>query len=558
MSPDLVDRYAARAEIYLITGDDHLDDPAWGIVPIWTGTVRQAIAWLLLADDISQYSVVIGDDAVWAKDFLAADLLDREIETSGVESRPEGCSMAGWQSRQMSPAATGKDFSFLASLVRLRWSTAMQRSRKARPIKDGGDVAYPSKAAERHAFRCFIALTVSIFLNFALAILNQHGVGMDTQKITILQALVTVGSGCLLFARHTKLNAVSAIVLTGIILLLAITNLTGTPNIKTLYDCMVIPLYVAVGASAFHVRQRWMNLLFFSVLIIVGVEFLAPTLYTSLVNPGAYFTATREWIADQSSNKAIQDGLYIGAYRGGGSVFSLADHRLSGPFLEPLSLGYFSILMAVYYSSIYRGSFFYRAAIVALCAFLALLSDSRAASLLIVLGGALLLLRVRVPIFVAWITPVTALIVAWLIYYYQPQFLSGDYFYRIGLTFDGMDQVTIFDLLTGSTPVEHMNDSGYLYLIHCVTPIGLFPLVWYCCGLFTRRAGSNQTIFFIITLYATTTLLLGGAFFSIKTASLLGFIVGIAGLGAERRPQSVLNDRPLLNNGRPMGEAHGI
>jgi hypothetical protein len=39
-----VGRYAERAEIYLATGDDHEDDPAWGIVPIWTGTVRAMTA----------------------------------------------------------------------------------------------------------------------------------------------------------------------------------------------------------------------------------------------------------------------------------------------------------------------------------------------------------------------------------------------------------------------------------------------------------------------------------------------------------------------------------
>lgn len=75
MSLDIVGRYAERAEIYLVTGDDHEDDPAWGIVPIWTGTVREAIAWLLLQDDVSRYSVMIDKYSVWARDFLAADLL---------------------------------------------------------------------------------------------------------------------------------------------------------------------------------------------------------------------------------------------------------------------------------------------------------------------------------------------------------------------------------------------------------------------------------------------------------------------------------------------------
>ncbi|WBO20847.1 hypothetical protein [Sphingomonas abietis] len=370
-----------------------------------------------------------------------------------------------------------------------------------------------------------------MFLNFVLAILNQHGVAMDTQKVTIIQTFVTICCGSLLFSRYTKISDTSVMVLAGIFLLLLLTNFTNTPNVKTFYDCLIIPLYIALGASAFGVKERWMNGLLLFVSLFVGMEILAPSLYSSMVNPGAYFTATREWVGGQTANHAIDDGLYIGAYRGGGSIFSLADHRVSGPFLEPLSLGYFSIIMATYFASMYRGSLLYRLIVIGICIFLSLLSDSRAASAIIIIGTPILLLRVRVPTITSWAVSPIILLLSWSIYYFQPQFLTGDYFYRIGLTFEGMDQITIADLVLGRVPIEHMFDSGYSYLLHCVTPLGVFPIIWYCCGLFTRRRNSNPTIFLMLSLYATTTLLLGGAFFSIKTASLLGYIIGIAGLG---------------------------
>ena len=57
--------------MYLIVGNDHLDDPAWGNAPLMTGTPRGVAAWLRSQTDLSELSVVTQDGAtLWASDYL--------------------------------------------------------------------------------------------------------------------------------------------------------------------------------------------------------------------------------------------------------------------------------------------------------------------------------------------------------------------------------------------------------------------------------------------------------------------------------------------------------
>ena len=61
----------ARAQVYYLAENDHEDDPAWGLSPIWTGSVRQVASWLMVQDSLDGLSVVIEDQvAIWARDLL--------------------------------------------------------------------------------------------------------------------------------------------------------------------------------------------------------------------------------------------------------------------------------------------------------------------------------------------------------------------------------------------------------------------------------------------------------------------------------------------------------
>jgi hypothetical protein len=111
----------------------------------------------------------------------------------------------------------------------------------------------------------------------------------------------------------------------------------------------------------------------------------------------------------------VRDGLYSGAYRGAARS-SPSWITAFQPFLEPLSLGYFSVLMAIYYAALFNGRLMLRLGAIGVCLLLALLSDSRAASGLIVLSSLVLLPRLKWPSAAIWFAPVGVLFAAWLVY----------------------------------------------------------------------------------------------------------------------------------------------
>lgn len=59
------------AQVYYLAENDHEDDPAWGLSPIWTGPLRQVASWLMVQDSLDGLSVVMdGRAAIWARDLL--------------------------------------------------------------------------------------------------------------------------------------------------------------------------------------------------------------------------------------------------------------------------------------------------------------------------------------------------------------------------------------------------------------------------------------------------------------------------------------------------------
>ncbi|NMN07049.1 MULTISPECIES: hypothetical protein [unclassified Novosphingobium] len=413
----------------------------------------------------------------------------------------------------------------MSSAATHRLQAPTNRRTRARAAALGADSPVTTVA---HAWRCYLALAISMFLNMILAIANANGLGMNNKLVTAIQIVVTLASCAVILGQPIKLRPAEQYGLFAIVLLLIMTSALNGFNPKAVYDCLIIPLYIALGRSARAVKPRWMDWLLAAVTLVVLMEMVAPALFTRIVNPGAFFMATRSWIA-AASGAAADSGLYIGATRGGGSVFSLADHRVSGPFLEPLSLGYFSVVMTIYYAAIHQSKLWVRLGAIAVCLFLSLVSDSRAASGLIILSSLILVYRVQLPAILIWLAPLAILAVALIIHWIQPAFLAGgDALYRIGLTFDGMAGFSVGDLIIGKVNTDRVGDSGILYLVNCLGIVGLLLALFYFAGLFSRRPDSASSVYVMMAVYITTMLIFGGAVFSIKTASLTGFVLGLA------------------------------
>lgn len=384
--------------------------------------------------------------------------------------------------------------------------------------------------ASRRAIICFGVLCLSMFINLLLAFLHARGVPMSSGVVIAVQAIVTSLALPAFASPYVTLRASAVLALGFIVFSTLVTNVLNPFNAKSIYDSILIPIYIGLGIYGSYVRPRWMSLLLGFVAFIVVIEAIAPSFYVSLFDPHGYLAATREWIAGRTTeNAAADDGLYGGSYRSGGSQFSFTDHRVGGAFLEPLSLGYFAFLMSTYYAALYPGRLKSRLIGLAVCLALALASDSRIPTLLIMLSSSFLIFRVKLPSILIWITFPVVLLIALVIYMAQFSFLYGDTYYRMAITFDALRFVGFGELLVGMVPTERAGDSGVLYMLRAVGLLGLPIAVWFYSGAYTRRFGSNVSFFVMITVYLTTSLMFGGAALSIKTASLLGYLVGLAG-----------------------------
>jgi hypothetical protein len=376
---------------------------------------------------------------------------------------------------------------------------------------------------------CFWLLCVAMFTNLFLSFANAHGLPVNANLLIIVQAFVTLLACPAMISRNVVHKQSAILVLCILIFSAVVTNIVNPVNPKSFYDTMVIPIYIALGASAVSVRPKWMHALLVFVIFITLLEVVAPKVYTGIFEPGRYFAATREWIASQKANAAADDGFYNGAYRAGGAQFSFTDHRVSGPFLEPISLGYFAFVMSIYYAGLYSGKTKIKVAGIVSCLCLALSADSRIPTALILLAAVFLGLRLRLPVIILWLTFPVTMIVTYLLYLIQPDFLYGDTFSRMSITFDGMASVNVGELLIGIVPLNRVGDSGILYMIRCVGGIGALLAIWYYSGCYTRAKGTNVAFFVMVTVYLSISLMFGGATLSIKTSSLLGYLIGLAG-----------------------------
>lgn len=394
--------------------------------------------------------------------------------------------------------------------------------------------ANAGQGASRRPLLAFALVFLSMFLNLALAFLSARGLPISSGTVIAVQATVTAAAVPSLFSQQVRFRATALFALAFILLSVIVTNFLNPFNPKTIYDILLIPIYIALGMSGSSVRPKWMNYLLVFVVLIVAIEVVLPTFYVSLFDPAGYLSSTRQWIANQKVNDAANDGLYVGSYRAGGSQFSLADHRIGGPFLEPLSLGYFAFIMSTYYAGLHRGSPVFRTVAIVICLLLALASDSRIPSALIVFSTVFLVLRLRLPVILVWLTFPVAMAAIYLLYIGHFGFLYGDTFTRLSVTFDALNAVNVGQMLVGMVPLERVGDSGTLYMLRCVGLLGTPVAIWLYSGAYTYRRGSNVSFFVMITVYLTITLMFGGATLSIKTGSLLGYLVGIASQAGRR------------------------
>jgi putative polymerase len=382
----------------------------------------------------------------------------------------------------------------------------------------------------------FFIVLLALFQNIVLAAVN-NVYSINAGIVTITQLIITAGAVAMLFFRRQALNEEAAAAFVAIILLFVVAGFVSTKmNLRAIYDVFVIPVFMMLGLRVKKFPLSGIYILIAIVLVVALLDSIFPDTYIALFNPQKYYLNTRIWLADAADSTTSDLGLYVGATRASNNVLDFlgADHRAGSIFLEPLSLGYFATISLI--GILFAGRGISKYVGLSACLILTILADSRtgfAASLFLI---AIFPFIRRIPVSFILGFPVIGFFLLFLVYKFAgPQ---GDLGYRLSVTFDPLGKALVSDLILGGLNTDEIQDSGFIYLIANFGLLGAALAILLNSGvLITRFSDVRIPTAAIIYIFFSATF--GAALFSIKTASLLGFILGTAASGAlRRRPSS--------------------
>jgi putative polymerase len=385
---------------------------------------------------------------------------------------------------------------------------------------------------KHHQLDRMALLTVSaaIFMNFGLAAVNAHLVNINTTTVILVQLTVTSIAVGMLFIRPPRVPA-SYYLLLGILLWLALVSLFFHEiYFRFFYDILIIPIFTLLGSTVRTLDIKWLRQLGTVVLIVALIEAILPDFYSWMVNPLGYFLSTRDWVAASTGPAVLPDsGLYVGAMRPGGGVFGVAQHRVGSIFLEPLSLSYFAIISALSFLTYYGRKLQPFILPMLACLFLSLLSDTRTATLILVLLISFNRLFQYTPRYLGIWVPIVIIFVAGVVYYNVSG--DGELAYRVGITFSSLQKANLTQIIFGGIDTQRVGDSGLVMLIANAGILGALIYFYIVSGLVL---GNRRMIAFSVSvmIFLVSVAIFGGALFSIKTGALLGFITGALSVGA--------------------------
>jgi hypothetical protein len=408
-----------------------------------------------------------------------------------------------------------------------------QAARAAPPASSRG--ADPANATLAVAIIAACALQ-----NFVLAIVSANVAPVNEQAVTVIQLALTLAALGIGVLRTAGLGRGFYWAIYAFVCLYGIGVWRhGDADLRFLYDVSVVPIFILLGSSLPRFPLKAAMALLAVVAAVTIFELLFPDLYVQVVNPLGYFLDTREWVRGQFENiDADEVGFYLGSQRPGGITFLnfLSDTRLGSIFMEPLSLGYFSVVASLVVNYFFSARRVARYGLLALCALLAALADSRISVFCVVAISLMWPVARVVPRQLALLPPLIALAVFIVIAATSggavgPEELAG----RLAITIDALQGATAADILFGGFEAERSSDSA---IVAIVANAGLFAvpiLLALYSGLFSVRRSDNA-LHWGAFLYILLASLFGGALFSIKTAPLLGALVGYAAAHPRAEP----------------------
>lgn len=431
----------------------------------------------------------------------------------------------------------------------------MQRG-AAIPMHRGAAAFAPDAPPFRSAARdsrwiMFVLVFGAVAFNMGLCFLNTGFISVSNLHVIGCEALII--SLTLLYAykelRQTHLMLIGGIVLWTLMLSsLRVVFLTDDAfDIKIVRD-MIIPIaFFLLGLRVTNLKSAdfVVRLTVALVLVFALFEYFALDEFVKYFSVAKYYVARGTMEAKQALQSAdlFISGMRPSGAEGGRNLFPfLGDHRVSSVFLEPVSLGNFGVIVAIWamVRSKFGDSYQFGLLIAALA--LIVLADSRFGAYLCILAFILMLCPLGFATAGVVGLPLVALIVLILVpavvtgsYDPQNRYVDNGFVGRFVLAAQILGDFDVWTWFGLRAARMQTFDSGYAYIISGVGVIGLAALwgVW-----FAIKSDNEQyyTLRNLLALYYGTILCVSNSPFTIKTAGLTWFLLGAVAAMKPRNP----------------------
>lgn len=402
---------------------------------------------------------------------------------------------------------------------------------------------------------------VALVFNMVLCLITTRGGIHMSNTVVIVAELSILAVG--LFAIRHRISAQAAQV-TGVmcVFLTGMKLINPGLDLKIIHDIGIMYIFYELGLmSTLEVGNRlvWWAM---TIVIVMGLfELLLPNVFVSFFDEWTYYVD--KGVISASTVNYSDTGFFISGQRAGtlSRTFLpslLGPHRVASVFLEPVSMGNFSVLIFAWCISTRIDRPRVKALLYVLAAMCFVLGDSRFASgcwLIMILFRCTPFYRSSFIVFCLPVMAVVGLVMCGSIRELPgvlPSIMHDDFTGRLVFSGRLLNYWTPSQWLGLAPSQVYTADTGYAYVINNLSlPLATFLLMIF--AFHKVRTPEAVSMKAMISVYMATSLCIGANMFTIKTAALVWFLYGTA--NAARRfefPSANLQPETIRRSPRPV------
>jgi putative polymerase len=372
---------------------------------------------------------------------------------------------------------------------------------------------------------------VAVCFNMVLAFLNLNLTGIGRGDVILAEIVIVCLAlmVCVISANRLMLPWVGVVWLL-VTIFICLSLMRQSVDLKYFRDVLLIPVFAALGMT--FAKGNIVKLFCILQTVILGVmifEGLAPGTYSRVFSPWEYYVSTR-W-SDYEPPWRPELGLYLSSFRPGGRIFfeTLGLHRLSSIFLEPVSLGNWSIIVTIFVTAFWRMLPIKALLFLILSNMILLIGcDGRLAlitSMIIVVLSVFVhnLPRYSYVVYLPGVIVIAAVLVAG----FALDSIHEGYSGRIAFSVSVLANMDLSSLLgIDKSLIAISADSGVSYFILTQSIFGATALWISICLLQPPNSRCALVLMHGICVYLALALIISYSVFSIKTAAPIWFLYG--------------------------------